>query len=288
MHVVSDSCSVTQSCPALCDSKDRSQASLSFSISRTLLKLMSIESVMPSNYLILCHPLLLLPSIFPRIRVFSNDRAGLKYRPFNSWFDFQQVFLRQIQRRILLRVEGCRVTGLLSDPQPQQGTSPWPTPLQDGAAPASLASLPSSAGAMQSLLLALLLLHVCPPGGASNLHEDLTLLRTDLALRLYRSVAAASNQTNLVLSPAGAFIPLELLQFGARGNTGRQLAQALGYTVHGKRTAAPPTLLLTPTALLILTPDLMLRLPRVTGREGCPLASVQQKALTLYIMVVAV
>nr|XP_019827290.1 PREDICTED: serpin E3-like [Bos indicus] len=85
---------------------------------------------------------------------------------------------------------------------------------------------------MQSLLLALLLLPVCSPGGASNLHEDLTLLRTDLALRLYRIVALAGNQTNLVLSPAGAFIPLELLQFGARGNTGRQLAQALGYTVH--------------------------------------------------------
>ena len=126
---------------------------------------------------------------------------------------------------------------------------------------------------MWSLLLALLLFHVCPTRGASNLHEDLTLLRTDLALRLYRSVAAAGNQTNLVLSPAGAFIPLELLQFGARGNTGRQLAQALGYTVHGKQTAAPPILLLTPTALLTLTPDLMLRLPRVAGREGCPLAT---------------
>ena len=43
--------------------------------SRTLPKLMSIESVMPSNHLILCHPLLLLPSIFPSIRVFSNDSA---------------------------------------------------------------------------------------------------------------------------------------------------------------------------------------------------------------------
>ena len=48
------------------------QASLSFSISQGLLKLMSIELVMPSNHLILCHPLLLLPSIFPSIRVFSN------------------------------------------------------------------------------------------------------------------------------------------------------------------------------------------------------------------------
>ena len=51
------------------------QASLSFTISQSLLKLKSIESVMPSNHLILCHPLLLLPSIFPSIRVFSNQSA---------------------------------------------------------------------------------------------------------------------------------------------------------------------------------------------------------------------
>ena len=49
------------------------QASLSITNSRSLLKLMSIESVMPSNHLILCHLLLLLPSIFPRIRVLSNE-----------------------------------------------------------------------------------------------------------------------------------------------------------------------------------------------------------------------
>ena len=49
------------------------QAYLSFTISRSLLKLISIESVMPSNHLILCHTLLLLPSIFPSIRVFSNE-----------------------------------------------------------------------------------------------------------------------------------------------------------------------------------------------------------------------
>jgi len=48
------------------------QASLSFTISHSLLKLMSIESLIPSNYLILCHPHLLLPSIFPSIRVFSK------------------------------------------------------------------------------------------------------------------------------------------------------------------------------------------------------------------------
>ena len=50
------------------------QALLSF-ISWSLLKLMSIESVMPSNHLILCHPLLLLPSVFPSIRIFSNESA---------------------------------------------------------------------------------------------------------------------------------------------------------------------------------------------------------------------
>ena len=49
------------------------QASLSITNSRSLLKLTSIESVMPSNHLILCRPLLLLPSIFPSIRVFSNE-----------------------------------------------------------------------------------------------------------------------------------------------------------------------------------------------------------------------
>ena len=58
--------SVTQLCPTLCDSMD-------FTNSQSLLKLMSIESVMPSNHLILCQPLLPLPSIFPSIRVFSNQ-----------------------------------------------------------------------------------------------------------------------------------------------------------------------------------------------------------------------
>ena len=51
------------------------QAFLSFTISQSLLRLMSTESVMPSKYLILCHPLLLWPSIFPSIRVFSNKSA---------------------------------------------------------------------------------------------------------------------------------------------------------------------------------------------------------------------
>ena len=51
------------------------QASLFFTISQSLLKLISIKSVMPSNHLILCHPFLLLPSIFPSIRVFSSESA---------------------------------------------------------------------------------------------------------------------------------------------------------------------------------------------------------------------
>ena len=49
------------------------QASLSITNSQSLLKLMSIKPVKPSNHLILCHPVLLLPSIFPSIRVFSNE-----------------------------------------------------------------------------------------------------------------------------------------------------------------------------------------------------------------------
>ena len=63
------------------------QASLSITNSWSLPKLMSIKSVMPSNHLILCHPLLLLPSIFPSIRVFSNESAllirWLKYWSFS-------------------------------------------------------------------------------------------------------------------------------------------------------------------------------------------------------------
>ena len=51
------------------------QASLSLTISRSLLKVMSIESVMPSNHLVIFHPLLLMPSIFPSIRAFSNELA---------------------------------------------------------------------------------------------------------------------------------------------------------------------------------------------------------------------
>ena len=65
---------VTQLCLTVCDPWTAAhQASLSITNSWSLLKLMSIESVMPSNHLILCHPLLLLPSVFPSIMVFSNE-----------------------------------------------------------------------------------------------------------------------------------------------------------------------------------------------------------------------
>ena len=67
--------SVTQSCPTLCPWTAACQASLSITNSQSSLKLISIESVMPSNHLILYHPPLLLPSIFPSIRVFSNESA---------------------------------------------------------------------------------------------------------------------------------------------------------------------------------------------------------------------
>ena len=103
-------CSVTQLCPTLCNPMDCSMlASLSITNSPNLLKLMSIELVMPSNHLILCHPLLFSPSIFPSIRVFSSESvlhiSWPKYQNFSfsispsgeysglisfkmDWFDF--------------------------------------------------------------------------------------------------------------------------------------------------------------------------------------------------------
>ena len=67
-------CSVAKVYPTFC------QASLSFALTQSLLKLMSIESMMPSKHHILCGPLLLLPSVFPNIRVFSNELAlGIRW-----------------------------------------------------------------------------------------------------------------------------------------------------------------------------------------------------------------
>ena len=68
-------CTLPKWCLTLCAPWTAHQPSLFFTISWSLLKLMSIESVMPSDHLIPCHPLLLLPSILPSIRVFSSESA---------------------------------------------------------------------------------------------------------------------------------------------------------------------------------------------------------------------
>ena len=94
------------------------QASLSFTISQSLLKLMSIESMMLSNHLVLCYPLLLLPSIFPSIRIFSNESAvcirwpknwsfSLSISPsreYSGWFPLQLTGLISLLSKGLYRV----------------------------------------------------------------------------------------------------------------------------------------------------------------------------------------
>ena len=81
--------SVTQPCMTLCDHMNHSTPALPVHHSSwSLLKLISIELVMPSNHLILCYPLLLLPSIFPSIRVFSNESVLPIRWPKNWSFSF--------------------------------------------------------------------------------------------------------------------------------------------------------------------------------------------------------
>ena len=94
------------------------QASLSITNSRSLLKLMSIELVMPSNHLILCRPLLFLPSVFPSIRVFSNElvlcirqskygaSASASVLPMNTqdWFPLGLTGLSSLLPKALSRV----------------------------------------------------------------------------------------------------------------------------------------------------------------------------------------
>ena len=108
-------CSVAKLYPTLCDLQTAArQASLSITNSRSLLKPMSIESVMPSNHLILCHPLLLLPSIFPSIRVFSNESSLLirwpKYWSFSFSISLSNEYSGLISFRMdwldLLAVQG--------------------------------------------------------------------------------------------------------------------------------------------------------------------------------------
>ena len=112
--MVSSVNSVAQLYLTLCNSMDCSQASLSITNSWSLFKLMSIELVIPSNHLILCHPLFLLPSIFPRIRVSSNESAlhirGPKYWSFSFSISPSNEYLGLISFRMdwldLLAVQG--------------------------------------------------------------------------------------------------------------------------------------------------------------------------------------
>ena len=107
--------SVAQSCSTLCNPVDCSMPGPpSITSSRSLLKLMSIKLVMPSNHLILCHPLLPLPSIFSSIRVFSNESVlhirWPKYWSFSFSISSSNEYLRLISFRMdwldLLAVQG--------------------------------------------------------------------------------------------------------------------------------------------------------------------------------------
>ncbi|XP_014750854.1 PREDICTED: serpin E3 [Sturnus vulgaris] len=70
------------------------------------------------------------------------------------------------------------------------------------------------------------------PPGLSLSYEELKELKTEFAISLYRHVSEAENRTNLVVSPASVAVSLELLQFGAQGNTLLELQDALGYSIH--------------------------------------------------------
>ena len=111
------------------------QASLSFTISQSLLKLMSIESATPSNHLILCRCLLLLPSIFPSIRVFSNESALCIKWPKHWSFSFSISPFSEYSGLISFRIDLLNllaVQGLLKSPLQYHsiylciyGCSPW-------------------------------------------------------------------------------------------------------------------------------------------------------------------
>ena len=99
------------------------QVSLSSTVSRSLLKLMCIELAMPSNHLILCRPLLLPPSIFPSIRVFSNESV-LHIRWPKYWsFSFQHQSFQRIFRTNFLE-DG--LVGSPLSPRDSQESSPTP------------------------------------------------------------------------------------------------------------------------------------------------------------------
>ena len=99
--------SVTQSCPTLCDSMNRSTPGLPVHHQLPeFTQLTSIESVMPSSHLILCRPLLLLPPIPPSIRIFSND-STLRMRWPKYWsFSFSIIPSKEIPGLISFRMNG--------------------------------------------------------------------------------------------------------------------------------------------------------------------------------------
>ena len=101
------SCSIVKSVPFFATPCSAThQPSLSFTITQSLLKLMSIELVMPSNHLILCCPLLLLPSIFPSIRVFSNESVFHIRWPKYWSFSFTICPSSEYSRLISLSIDG--------------------------------------------------------------------------------------------------------------------------------------------------------------------------------------
>ncbi|NWW65679.1 SERP3 protein, partial [Ifrita kowaldi] len=73
----------------------------------------------------------------------------------------------------------------------------------------------------------------CLTKGNCISYDELKELKTEFAISLYRHVSEAENRTNLVVSPASVAVSLELLQFGAQGNTFTELQHALGYSIHG-------------------------------------------------------
>lgn len=73
----------------------------------------------------------------------------------------------------------------------------------------------------------------CLTKGNCISYDELKELKTEFAINLYRHVSEAENRTNLVVSPASVAVALELLQFGAQGNTFTELQDALGYNIHG-------------------------------------------------------
>ena len=111
-------CSVAQSCPAPCDPRTAAcHVSLFFTISQSLLKLMSIESVIQSSHLILCRPLLLLPLIGPTIRVISSESA-LRMRWPKDWsFSFSIIPSNEHPGLISFRIDWLDLLAVQGTPK---------------------------------------------------------------------------------------------------------------------------------------------------------------------------